>query len=232
MRLDPYSYFGQVRWTEERGSMLLTETAYEAGMRLPPHSHGSAHLAVLLEGSYLERSSTRTFLCLPGDAIHYGVDMHHDNVFGRRSGRCLNLEFPEGQEPELCKGNCACVPLEVATLLRSEGRSRAVAAADWLRSARALIDDSPGLSLAPLADRLCTHPNHLAKMFRKAFGLSVGQYALIIRARFASRKLIETNDSIAEIAFDSGYFDQSHFSNSFAGLTGFSPAVLRRVAQG
>lgn len=208
--------------------MLLTETAYVPGMNLPSHSHGSSHLAILLEGSYLERTRSRSYLCLPGDAVHYAVDVQHSNLFGRKLSRCLNLEFPEGKMPEDCRQTRNCVPTEIRSLIGIPGLK--LGNGSWLPLARKMIDASPATSLTPLAEELAVHPSHLAKAFRRAFGMSVGQYVLLRRARLGARLLIETNVPVAEIAYDCGFFDQSHFSNAFLRLTGFTPTALRHCA--
>jgi AraC family transcriptional regulator len=215
---------------ESSDSLILTETVYTPGMRLPSHSHGSDHLAILLEGSYLERCGPRTYLCLPGDAVHYRTDIHHDNLFGAKFGRCLNLEFQPGEAPETCQSDANYVPAEVLTLLATNGSRAKRSLPRWMREARSRIDDFPAHSMSSLARELCIHPSHLAKSFRKAFGLSVGQYSMLARLKTAAKLLIETETPIAEVAFDSGFYDQSHFSNSFVRTTGFTPAALRHIA--
>ncbi|HVT13133.1 MAG TPA: helix-turn-helix transcriptional regulator [Fimbriimonadaceae bacterium] len=229
MKLEAYSYFGEVVRVEERGSMLVTETAYEPSMHLPGHSHGSSHLAILVEGCYLERMGSKACLWFPGDAVLYDPDVQHDNLFGARPARCLNLEFETGDMPHECMATASYVPTEIRTLIASAGEDRWVGSPDWIRRARARIDATPSLSLGPLAEELAVHPSYLAKTFRRAYGLSVGQYARLQRIRFGAKLLIESACPIAEIAFDAGFFDQSHFANAFASLAGFTPAALRRV---
>ncbi len=216
---------------EERGSMLLTETAYEPGMHLPRHSHASNHLAILLSGAYLERTGRRTYLCLPGDAVHYSRDVVHDNQFGRRRGVCLNLEFDVDREPEACKSDRTYVPSEIRSLTANNGTLDPKDTSGWAASARQIIDKNPSCRLSIVSDRLAVHPGHLAKCFRRAFGLSVGQYARLQRMRHAARLLIDTDDSLAEVAYDTGFFDQSHLTNSFQQIAGFSPAELRRLTR-
>jgi AraC family transcriptional regulator len=199
-------------------------------MHLPSHSHGSSHLAILLEGSYLERTGSSAYLCLPGDAIHYDADVQHDNLFGGRLGRCLNFEFPEGETPQECEITRSFVPAEVRSLIATNGQSLELTKNPWLRTARQLIDRAPAISLAPLAERLAVHPSHLAKSFRRAYGLSVGQYSKLKRIRAGAKLLIESDAPVAEIAYEAGFFDQSHFSNAFLQMTGFTPASLRRIA--
>lgn len=230
MKLDPYSYFGEIVRVEERGDMLLTETAYEAGMRLPIHSHGSSHLAILLEGGYIEKAGDRTALYLPGDAVFYPRDVHHADLLGNRVGRCLNLEFPEDRLPAASTMSSSYVPTEIGALIAADGAKVAIQSKPWLVTARRLLDSGSASSLRSLAFSLAVHPGYLARSFRSAFGLSVGQYSMLSRLRRAGRRLIESETPIGEIALDFGFFDQSHFSNAFAGIAGFTPAAVRHIA--
>ena len=230
--LDPYSYYGDVLCTQALGPLTLTETAYSGAMLLPDHSHGSSHLAVLLEGSYLERVNSTARLCLPGDAVYYAPDVRHENWFGATFGRCLNFEFPEHlAPPNPCRTNGTYMPAEIHRLVATEGRETETVVPDWISEARRRIDSCPGLSLGPLADGLCVHPSHLARSFRRAYGLSVGRYAKFSRIRASAKMIVESSARFGEISLLAGFYDQSHFSNTFAQVTGFSPGALRRAAQ-
>ena len=46
--------------------------------------------------------------------------------------------------------------------------------------------------------------------------------------RTAQRALLETNDSLAEVALASGFADQSHFTRAFRTITGASPGAWRK----
>src|SRR5205085_536319 len=109
---------------------------------------------------------------------------------------------------------------------------RAIRRYGWLREARHRLEAFPSLSLGPLAEELAVHPSYLAKSFRRAYGMSVGQYAKLARIRHAAKRLIGTDDPVAEIAFDAGFFDQSHLSKTFTEVTGFTPAALRHIVHG
>jgi AraC-like DNA-binding protein len=71
------------------------------------------------------------------------------------------------------------------------------------------------------------HHVHLAREFRRHFGCTIGQFMRQRRVEFGSHRLTASTDSLAEIAFDAGFADQSHFANVFRGLVGMSPGAFR-----
>ena len=62
-----------------------------------------------------------------------------------------------------------------------------------------------------LAQTVDVHPVHLAHQFRKHFGVSIGEYIRNLRIQFVCQRL-RTDASLAEIAREAGFADQSHMS--------------------
>jgi len=100
---------------------------------------------------------------------------------------------------------------------------------DWLRQARDLLHGrfNDSLSLIEIATIVGVHPTHLARTFKKHYRTTVGEYVRRLRLDWATRRLSETEDSIADIASAAGFYDQSHFSHMFKQHTGFTPAEFR-----
>lgn len=69
----------------------------------------------------------------------------------------------------------------------------------------------------------------LDRRMRRVFGLVTGQWLVKIRLDAAQRLLQGTSLSIAAIAAQSGYHDQSAFTRQFRRATGLSPSVYRSV---
>ena len=99
----------------------------------------------------------------------------------------------------------------------------------WLFQARDLLHDSfsQNLSLKQIAESVNVHPVHLAVRFRRYYGSTIGDYVRKLRIDFACSKLVETDQSLIEIAMASGFCDQSHFSRSFKQLVGVTPSEYR-----
>lgn len=68
---------------------------------------------------------------------------------------------------------------------------------------------------------------HLDRVFKRATGLRPHTYVAMLRVDRAKIALAQTPKSIAEIALELGFADQSHFSNVFKQLSGFSPRAYR-----
>ncbi|MDT4897622.1 MAG: AraC family transcriptional regulator [Acidobacteriota bacterium] len=99
----------------------------------------------------------------------------------------------------------------------------------WLQKAREIMHEhfSERLSLTDLAASVEVHPAHLAKMFRRHFKCTVGAYVRRLRMDYAASELARSNASLSEIALASGFFDQSHFANTFKKYMKMTPAEYR-----
>lgn len=104
----------------------------------------------------------------------------------------------------------------------------------WLTQARDLLHGrfNDSLNLVEIANTVGVHPTHLARTFKKHYRTTVGEYVRRLRLDWATRRLSETEDSIAEIASSAGFYDQSHFSHLFKLHTGFTPAEFRAYSSG
>jgi AraC family transcriptional regulator len=102
----------------------------------------------------------------------------------------------------------------------------------WLTQARDLLHGrfNDSLNLVEIANVVGVHPTHLARSFKKHYRTTVGDYLRQLRLDWATRRLSETEDSIAEIASAAGFYDQSHFSHLFKQHTGLTPAEFRSLA--
>jgi AraC family transcriptional regulator len=68
---------------------------------------------------------------------------------------------------------------------------------------------------------------HLERVFKKATGLRLHNYVVMLRVERAKEILARTSRPIADIALELGFADQSHFSNVFKQATGLSPRSYR-----
>jgi len=94
-----------------------------------------------------------------------------------------------------------------------------------------LEESGTGATLGDLAKEAGCHPIHLARMFRKAYGESIGSYARRVRLTKAARAIASTDwETLSRIAMRTGYYDHSHLSHEFQTRTGMAPAGWRRLA--
>lgn len=99
----------------------------------------------------------------------------------------------------------------------------------WLERVQEQIEDEfrQHHTLKSLARVAGVHHVHLAREFRQRFGCTVGHYIRQRRIEFACHRLRVSEGPLADVAFDAGFADQSHFTNTFRRLVGMSPGAFR-----
>ena len=85
---------------------------------------------------------------------------------------------------------------------------------------------------APITNQQLARLAHMAvrtfeRKFRSSFNLTPQKYLRMLRLRMASRALVYTNQSLANVALNCGFVDQSHFSREFRRHFGRTPRDYR-----
>jgi AraC-like DNA-binding protein len=108
--------------------------------------------------------------------------------------------------------------------------SRGGLAPGALRRVREYIDAHlvENIRLQALAEVADLSRCHFARAFKESVGTSPHAYLMQQRLERAERLLAETDVSVCQVALDSGFRDQSHFSSSFRRHFGMSPRSFRR----
>ncbi len=78
-----------------------------------------------------------------------------------------------------------------------------------------------------LADTVHVSEDYLTRIFHKEIGLSLWEYLNRYRIYIATKMLLETNDTIYEIAENSGFQDQAYFCRVFKKIYGIPPGKIR-----
>jgi len=90
-------------------------------------------------------------------------------------------------------------------------------------AALALIHQTRGnIRIRDLAVQLHTSQSPLEKRFRAAVGASPKKFASIVRLKNVLRQYSATN-SLTELGYEAGFYDQAHFIKEFKALTGDTP---------
>ena len=99
----------------------------------------------------------------------------------------------------------------------------------WLTEAHELIKSRclEHLTLGDIAGTVGVHPVTLAREFRHHYDCTIGEMVRRERIAFACRKLLNREESLADIALAAGFHDQSHFAKVFKKLTGITPSQYR-----
>ena len=84
------------------------------------------------------------------------------------------------------------------------------------------------ITIDKLAGMVATSQTNFRRQFTRTFGISPGRYITTIRLN-AARRLLETTDKlVSEIAVETGFWDQSHFTKTFKQFRGITPREYRR----
>lgn len=106
-------------------------------------------------------------------------------------------------------------------------------ATEWLRTARDLmherVPDHP--SLVELATAVGRHPTHVARAFRREYGVTLAEYSRALRLDWARMQISVGEAPLARIAIDAGFADQSHFTRAFRCHVGVTPGRFRELAK-
>ena len=103
----------------------------------------------------------------------------------------------------------------------------------WANSLREMIQDQldthMSMSLQQASEELEINPAYLSREFSKYFdNLSFGDYMRKMRIQKAIELMDATDYSLTEIAYLTGFSDQSHFNRIFKKQTGENPSTYKK----
>lgn len=87
------------------------------------------------------------------------------------------------------------------------------------------------ITIMDICKELRCSKSTLLSTFKRQFGITVGQFITAYRLGEAKRLLELGEQSINEIAHETGFYDQSYFSKVFSAECGKSPSEYRRFAR-
>jgi AraC family transcriptional regulator len=209
---------------------------------LPRHAHAEVSLCLVTRGVVLEGASEH----LATDLIVRNAGEMHANTFGPRSARCFNVLIGTSLLPELSGNLAAAAP--IVRRLRRELRSHpsplvvegliyqlagelsrpATSSKSVATRAYSLIAErfTEPLTIRAIAEEIEVHPVHLTRSFRSAYGITLITAIRDLRITYAA-SLLRAHKPIAQIAVESGFADQSHFTRMFRRVMGMTPRNYR-----
>ncbi len=101
----------------------------------------------------------------------------------------------------------------------------------WVKELKEIIQDQidTNLNLTDISKSLDIHPSYLSREFSKHFdNLSFGEYIRKLRIEKATELIKVSSYSLTEIAYLTGFSDQSHFTRIFKQHTGKSPSSYKK----
>lgn len=85
-------------------------------------------------------------------------------------------------------------------------------------------------SLGQLGAAFGVHPVYLARAFRSHYGVTIGELRRRLRVERAISSLRSGRETLAEVALELGYSDQSHLTRDFKRETGWTPGRFQAAA--
>jgi hypothetical protein len=101
----------------------------------------------------------------------------------------------------------------------------------WVKELKEIIQDQidTNLSLTNISKSLDLNPSYLSREFSKHFNnLSFGEYIRKLRIEKAMELINSNQYSLTEVAYLTGFSDQSHFTRIFKQHTGKSPSAYKK----
>lgn len=110
-------------------------------------------------------------------------------------------------------------------------RSAARKTPAWVKELKAIIQDQAdsNISLTDISKSLDINPSYLSRKFSKHFdNQSFGEYVRKMRIEKATQLIDAGTYSLTEIAYLTGFSDQSHFTRIFKQVIGKNPSAYRK----
>lgn len=194
-------------------------TSFAAGLRLT---------SVVTEHGGLSHGMQVSFTPLGAHAF-FGLPMHLLSGCAVPLDALLGLDAERLVERLVAEPDWAArlVLLERAVSKRLAGAVGPTPGVHWAWSR--LVETRGRVPIAALADELGWSAKRLVSRFKDEVGVSPKSVARLLRFERASALLaLELPPSLAAVAVDCGYYDQSHLTNELRRITGVTPAAYAR----
>ena len=99
----------------------------------------------------------------------------------------------------------------------------------WVKKLKEILHyDCTNITLQSLSKEVGVHPVHISRAAPKYLSVSLGEYIRKIKLNKAISFLLDSNMSLTEIAYLSGFSDQSNFNHVFKCYYQVSPGYFRK----
>lgn len=219
------------------------------------HWHEKIHISSIIRGGNLESRKTQEIQVVPCKILVYQQEEIHRNRFTLHPSKNVNIEFEENFfNHDICFSNLTLeenstidffrIYFElqlndqyskhsIGQMLRSLfWKDNYASRGEWIQKLKDLLNDrwDEFPSLNDLSKELKVHPITISKYFAKENGTTLSEYMRKIKVKRAIGLLINSSNSLAEIAFTCGFSDQSHMSRLVKNYTGYTPGVIRTLS--
>ena len=226
-----------------------------ANARVPEHAHDWPVLSLFVLGAYTNHTELGELAISSPSAILYRAGAAHRNDVSGAGFEQIEVEFDPAwlsgvDDPgtpvqrwiggrsgalarllaQQCSRDLSEEQLRAALrgLIECGAGERRRATPSWLDCIERRLQADPAASVATLANEVGRHPSWLGAAYRLIRGEGIQDSAARIRVERAARQLRETDVSLAWVASDAGFCDQSHMNRTFRRVLGRTPAAVRQ----
>lgn len=226
-----------------------------ANARVPEHAHDWPVVSLFVIGAYTNHTEIGQLAICSPSAILYRAGAAHRNDVSAAGFEQVEIEFdPQwlrgANDPptpvqrwiggrggalarllaQQCGRDLSEEELRAALLelIECGAGERRRAIPSWLSHIQRRLQADPAANVAGLAQEVGRHPSWLGAAYRLTQGEGIQDTAARIRVERAARLLRETDVSLAWVASDTGFCDQSHMNRTFRRVLGRTPSAVRR----
>jgi AraC-like DNA-binding protein len=212
------------------------------------HRHDDVRVVLYVGGAMSEETFGGAGRYRSGDFVFRPLYFSHANIAGEDGATYLQLKVSGGAARQWAsqrgwkagRGHVDLAHLDLAAmLLAPNGGDQLLDLATFEAHPEAISAPMNDLALqltlgvAQLADAAharALRPYELTRRFQAVFGLAPRAYGAQARLQRAMRMLAEGAHSLAAIAADTGFHDQSHLTRALKRETNMTPRVFRAAA--
>jgi AraC family transcriptional regulator, melibiose operon regulatory protein len=216
--LDSFVRHWDLRFSDDLCSMMNVEYQYEV---LDTRAPSLGEIA-------LSDRSTEYLLSHP--CSYLLLTDQNETVYRLMKEIILLADSTHEQAEKLCSLLCTQLMLEVARLRCMHVNTNMPVKNRYVTEALTMIqrDYAESLTAAMIAHQLHIQPTYLHRLFREHTGRTMGEHLQTIRIQNAQLMLLQTDDTLLEIASAVGIGSQQYFARLFKRVTGVTPQEYRR----
>ncbi len=234
----------------EDGSIKIKKSHYsEFKNNMQPHNHDYLSISLLLSGRLIEHTVTGTTLVKPGSLLIKPQALTHSDIFTENC-TILSLNVYDWKYYNLDCKNWEIIHQNntlkyFINLINNNDRQKNIykikehltlknteySVPLWLKNIKEIIDLHflETLQVSRLAKEANVHPAYLGKIFKAYFGTGIKSYQKQLKIHYAVSKITNNSGNLTQIAYDSGFSDQSHFSRELKKTTTFTPKAISNL---
>lgn len=262
MKLEEQHYFGETVEDKKLEDFYISITRYHPKTKVEKHFHKKPYLCLLMNGLYEENRYKDSEIIKTGTTLFRPANHEHANNFSNDKGVCLNVEINKPSEfflqnnlkvanfrqqqkgsidvYKLLFGIKNKLPKDVLNMYCYESivshfnNFEVKGNLNWVQLMKDTIRSNPfaSISLTKLSLEFDLHPNYIVRKFKEVTGYKLSDYLNKIRIEESLTKLVSSKENLSNIAYDTGFYDQSHFNRNFKKHFSATPKEFRKVTKG